>query len=227
MPLGRSRSRSTRMSHTAWHFNHTTSPSGNVTDFYSVAIHELAHALGFGSQSRARTEWESLCQRLDFLTAATPRCKTVATGAAVGRRAHWANGTHECGLRQIDGAGSGDGSRCAERHAQAVHGPRCRRADGHWLGALLRHRRRHRSATTTTTASSMRPTTSCGGTRLNQSVTIAQRCDARHGDGGGLHSVAEQFCDAHGGSGSGSAAAGGGAGTGRRAHCLADCSAAV
>jgi hypothetical protein len=43
-----------------WHFNHTTPPSGNVTDFYSVAIHELAHALGFGEEADDRTTpWES------------------------------------------------------------------------------------------------------------------------------------------------------------------------
>jgi hypothetical protein len=45
-----------------WHFNHTTAPSGSVTDFYSVAIHELAHALGFGeddANASITTPWES------------------------------------------------------------------------------------------------------------------------------------------------------------------------
>lgn len=40
---------------TSWFFNHLGTPSGNVTDFYSVAIHELGHALGFGVSS----EWLS------------------------------------------------------------------------------------------------------------------------------------------------------------------------
>jgi hypothetical protein len=37
-----------------------TWPSGNVIDFYSVAVHELAHALGFGEKSdQALTAWET------------------------------------------------------------------------------------------------------------------------------------------------------------------------
>lgn len=33
---------------TDWHFDHTTDPSGGKIDFYSVALHELIHVLGFG-----------------------------------------------------------------------------------------------------------------------------------------------------------------------------------
>lgn len=32
-----------------WHYDHTTSPTGSQADFYSVAIHELGHALGLGT----------------------------------------------------------------------------------------------------------------------------------------------------------------------------------
>ena len=32
-----------------WHFDHTTLPSAGEADFYSVALHELAHVLGFGT----------------------------------------------------------------------------------------------------------------------------------------------------------------------------------
>jgi hypothetical protein len=45
-----------------WHFSHTIAPAGNVVDFYSVAIHELAHALGFGERDDDPaniTPWES------------------------------------------------------------------------------------------------------------------------------------------------------------------------
>lgn len=38
-----------------WHYNHNSSPGSNQNDFYSVAIHELAHALGLGSSD----EWNS------------------------------------------------------------------------------------------------------------------------------------------------------------------------
>lgn len=46
----------------SWHFNHTTAPSAGMVDFYSVAIHELAHALGFGERDDEPanvTPWES------------------------------------------------------------------------------------------------------------------------------------------------------------------------
>ncbi len=40
---------------TSWHYNHTTSPTAGTSDFYSVAIHELGHALGFG----ASEQWQN------------------------------------------------------------------------------------------------------------------------------------------------------------------------
>jgi hypothetical protein len=45
-----------------WHYNHTTPTAAGTTDFYSVAIHELAHALGFGerdSDPSNATAWEN------------------------------------------------------------------------------------------------------------------------------------------------------------------------
>jgi hypothetical protein len=78
----------------AWHFNHTTAPSGNVRDFYSVAIHELGHALGFGSQSSTdETPWEEWVSGANFIG---PNAMSQKGGNPVplsGDRAHWALNT--------------------------------------------------------------------------------------------------------------------------------------
>ncbi len=76
---------------TTWHYNHTTVPSGSVNDFYSVAIHELGHALGIG----ASPQWSALASGPNFTGAAA----TAAYGSAPPlespnpTRAHWASGT--------------------------------------------------------------------------------------------------------------------------------------
>jgi hypothetical protein len=41
---------------TIWHFNHTTAPMAGASDLFSVAIHEIGHALGFG----ASDDWNAL-----------------------------------------------------------------------------------------------------------------------------------------------------------------------
>jgi hypothetical protein len=48
---------------TTWHYNHTTPPTAGTLDFYSVALHELGHALGFG----ASAEWNSLVNGVTFV----------------------------------------------------------------------------------------------------------------------------------------------------------------
>jgi hypothetical protein len=48
---------------TQWFFNHLADPSGSLTDFYSVALHELTHTLGFGGS----TQWTSLVENNRFV----------------------------------------------------------------------------------------------------------------------------------------------------------------
>ena len=31
-----------------WHFDHTLDPASGKNDFYSVAVHEILHTMGFG-----------------------------------------------------------------------------------------------------------------------------------------------------------------------------------
>jgi hypothetical protein len=78
----------------AWHLNHTTTPSGNVRDFFSVAIHELGHALGFGSQSPSdQTPWEALVSGSNFIGANAMSQNGGNPVPLSADRAHWANGT--------------------------------------------------------------------------------------------------------------------------------------
>jgi len=67
-----------------WHFDHTTAVTAGLNDFYSVAVHELLHAIGFGIS----TSWQSLISGTNYLG---------ANGIA-------ANGGSGAGL--VNGAGS-------------------------------------------------------------------------------------------------------------------------
>jgi hypothetical protein len=78
-----------------WHFDHTSSPFGTASDFYSVAIHELAHALGFGSlgDSQTETPWE---QRISGSSFIGPNAMSQHGGnpvPLVAARDHWAMDT--------------------------------------------------------------------------------------------------------------------------------------
>ena len=44
-----------------WHWDHTTAPSAGQIDFYSVALHEMLHTLGFGSS----VNWDALVNPAD------------------------------------------------------------------------------------------------------------------------------------------------------------------
>lgn len=77
-----------------WHFDHTTAPTVNKNDFYSVALHELGHALGLGTSN----QWKSLSTSAFFtgsaatsLMGGNPPLGPV--DSANGTRGHWAEGT--------------------------------------------------------------------------------------------------------------------------------------
>jgi hypothetical protein len=46
-----------------WHFDHRTHPPSGKNDFFSVALHELGHTLGFG----VSTQWTSLVSNSKFV----------------------------------------------------------------------------------------------------------------------------------------------------------------
>ncbi|MCC7475520.1 MAG: hypothetical protein IT425_09000 [Pirellulales bacterium] len=77
-----------------WHFNHTTAPLASESDFYSVAIHELSHALGFG-QVGSGTAW-NVYVNAGNSTFIGPYARAANGGASVPLStdlAHWAAGT--------------------------------------------------------------------------------------------------------------------------------------
>jgi hypothetical protein len=68
-----------------WHYDHTTQPSFGDNDFFSVALHELGHALGVG----ASDQWTSLLSGGLFYGAASVASYGGPVPASGG---HWANG---------------------------------------------------------------------------------------------------------------------------------------
>jgi hypothetical protein len=68
-----------------WHFGNTTLPPANTNDFFSFAVHELAHALGFGSSS----EWDQLTTGLAFYG---PNAQAVyGSPVPLADAGHWAS----------------------------------------------------------------------------------------------------------------------------------------
>lgn len=76
---------------TNWHFNHTSNPGAGTQDFFSVALHEMAHALGFGGSD----DWEDLVEGTGFTGASALVAYTPAGNvplAAADDTAHWSAG---------------------------------------------------------------------------------------------------------------------------------------
>jgi hypothetical protein len=101
---------------TDWHFNHTTSPPTAKSDLYSVALHELGHAIGFG----AANEWNDLVSATTFT--GPEAMATYSPGgpvplASASDKSHWqlglASKTIQSGANQsvLMGASISPGSR--------------------------------------------------------------------------------------------------------------------
>lgn len=68
---------------TNWNFSTASGPSSSQYDFYSVAVHELGHLLGFGAS-------DSFSSRIVGTNFVGPAAGTVALSSDKG---HWADGT--------------------------------------------------------------------------------------------------------------------------------------
>jgi hypothetical protein len=75
---------------TTWHYDHTMPPTAGTNDFFSVAIHEMGHALGLG----ASTEWQNLATGATFSGLAAKAAFGGVAPPLNGARDHWASGTN-------------------------------------------------------------------------------------------------------------------------------------
>jgi hypothetical protein len=78
----------------SWHYNHTTQPAGNVIDFYSVALHELAHSLGFGeSDISGPSAWSTLVSG-SYFDGGNAKLQNGGNPVPLSAdESHWANNT--------------------------------------------------------------------------------------------------------------------------------------
>lgn len=71
-----------------WHFDHTTDVAAGKSDFYSVALHETLHALGFGGSE----SWNALVNGTEFLGEDFIEINGTGLNAVAGDGAHLASG---------------------------------------------------------------------------------------------------------------------------------------
>ena len=81
----------------SWHFDHTTSVGGGLNDFYSVALHEVLHGIGFGTSET----WNNLVDGTTWL--GTEAATLNGTGTNLVTGGHIASGIFSTRLSD-DGA---------------------------------------------------------------------------------------------------------------------------
>jgi hypothetical protein len=84
---------------TAWHFDPNTTPGAGTIDFYSIALHEIGHALGL---SAASTDWDILKSGSNFQGAETIAAYNADNGTSVSSinqvsstNRHWQDGVYD------------------------------------------------------------------------------------------------------------------------------------
>ncbi len=86
---------------TDWHFDHTTAGVDGQVDFYSIALHEIGHALGLGA---AWNEWSANTEGLLYVGAEALAVYESEHGTALpglnldASGQHWADGAYQSGI---------------------------------------------------------------------------------------------------------------------------------
>ncbi len=80
----------------SWYFDNTLATVGDISgyDFYSVALHEIGHVLGFGTSDSWNDQISGICS--------VQPCSIIGHALATHDKAHWAAGT----TSTINGIGS-------------------------------------------------------------------------------------------------------------------------